>query len=443
MLKRLSRSERGFTLTELLVVIAIIGLLGAIAIPSALNQRTRVAESTMKSDLLSTAANLDTLLASWRGVPPAEVTITTTGENWSAVPAGLPTATTGRVSGGGNSVSGTIWTDGSYCIRATNTGSTGASYIYRSDTKSVVSGTCPTTALGGTSSTPASSALNLPSTPTNVVATSTTDNTVTVNWNAVSGASSYTVSLVGRTSREVVTTSTTFTDVAPGTVTVIVYAKNSNGSGPGASATVAVNGVDQYALSERLNTYTYVVADQTAKNAIVTTGLPAGSTVWVADTAWVESWTGTAWIISSGTMPYGEASRTSNLSVAHNTDVPFTSDGTVTPIGMTYNASNGAFTVTRAGRYEISFGVYFAGVAGATGVREAKIEKNLSSATLLLRARLAPASGIDTYLAATRTVTLAAGDSIRLVVYQSQGTTQSLVASSTTPGYLSINYVGP
>lgn len=443
MFKRLNRSERGFTLTELLVVIAIIGLLGAIAIPSALNQRTRVVESAMKSDLLAAGASLDTLLASWRGVPPSEVAIATSGENWSAVPAGLPTATTGRVSSGGNTLTGTIWTDGSYCISATNTDSSNASFIFRSDTKAVVSGTCPTAALGGTSSNPASSAIDLPVTPTGVVATSATDNTVTVNWNAVSGASSYTVSLVGRTSREVVTTSTTFTEVAPGTITVIVYAKNSNGSGPGASVTVAVNGVDQYALSERLNTFTYVVADQTAKAAIATVGLPAGSTVWVSDTAWVESWTGSAWIITSGTMPYGEASRTSNLSVPHNSDTPFLADETVVPKGMTYNASTGAFTVTRAGRYEISFGVYFASAASAAGVREAKIEKNLSSATLLLRSRLSPSSGIDTYLTASRTIALAVGDSIRLVVYQTQGTTQSLVASATTPGYLNIDYVGP
>lgn len=443
MFKRLNQTERGFTLTELLVVIAIIGLLGAIAIPSALNQRTRVVESAMKSDLLSAATSLDTLLSSWRGVPPAEVAIATSGENWSAVPAGLPTATTGRVSSGGNKIQGTIWTDGSYCIAATNTDSTNASFIYRSDTKSVVSGTCPTTALGGTTSNPSSTAIDLPPAPTGLVATSATDNTVAVNWNAVSGASSYTVSIVGRTSREVVTTSTTFTGVAPGTVTVIVYAKNGNGSGPGASTTVAVNGVDQYALSERLNTYTYVVADQTAKNAIATGTLPAGSTVWVSDTAWVETWNGTAWIITSGTMPFGEASRTSNMSVGHNTDVPFTADGTATQSGLTYNASNGAFTVTRAGRYEISFGVYFAGVASATGVREAKIEKNLSSATLLLRSRLAPSSNIDTYLTATRTITLAAGDSVRLVVYQTQGSTQSLVGSATTPAYFSVSYVGP
>jgi len=441
--KKLNRSEHAFTLTELLVVIAIIGLLGAIAIPSALNQRTRVVESAMKSDLLAASANLDTLLASWRGTPPAEVAIATSGENWSAVPAGLPVATTGRVSSGGNNLAGTIWSDGSYCLTATNSDSSNASFIFRSDTKSVVSGTCPTAALGGSSSAPASSAINLPATPTGVSATSATDNTVVINWNSVSGASSYTVSLVGRTSREVVTTTTTFTEVAPGTVTVIVYAKNSNGSGPGASVTVSVNGVDQYALSERLNTFTYVVADQTAKNAIATTGLPAGSTVWVSDTAWVESWTGSLWIISSGTMPYGEASRTSNLSVAHNSDTPFLADFTVAPKGMTYNASTGAFTVARAGRYQVSFGVYFASSGSAAGVREAKIEKNLSSGTLLLRSRLAPSSGIDTYLSATRTITLAAGDSLRLVVYQSQGSTQNLVGSNTTPAYFSIDYVGP
>src|SRR3954468_13673456 len=58
--KSMDEKDQGFTLIELLVVIIIIGILAAIAIPVFLNQRKKAVDASIKSDLRTVAAEMET-----------------------------------------------------------------------------------------------------------------------------------------------------------------------------------------------------------------------------------------------------------------------------------------------------------------------------------------------------------------------------------------------
>lgn len=235
------RRDRGYTLVELLITIGIIATLAAIAIPVALNQRSSSIDAAQKADLLSISTKMEDALTGWNNIPPAEVSITTTeNDTWEAAPAGYAVAATGSVSAG-TTVGGTVWTDGSYCLTATNPN--GHSYIFRSDNAvAVQDGTCPTSALGGAASLPASQTVDLPAAVTGLTVTSTNANQITATWDAVEGATGYTVKISGIAAIDYTGTSATINGVNLGTNRVVVYAKNQNGAGPGVSASIAVTG---------------------------------------------------------------------------------------------------------------------------------------------------------------------------------------------------------
>jgi hypothetical protein len=274
--------------------------------------------------------------------------------------------------------------------------------------------------------------------PGSLSAVSPSNNTIDVTWTEVTDATSYTVSIAGIASQEVIAPllTATFIEVPPGTLTVVVYAQNDNGAGPGAYASVAVAGEIAYALSTRLNTYTYTVVNQAAKNTIA--GQTPGSTVWIAETAWSETWNGSSWIVTGGTTPFASISRNVDLVLPDDTIVNFTGD---ISNGMTgFTESNGVFTAARSGKYNISFSIVF-GQINNIGVREAYVL--LNDTTNILLSNSAATTNFNSHLAASRTIFLSEGDTIALKLYQSSSSDLSLLASSRIPAYFDVSYVSP
>lgn len=129
----MDESEDGFTLIELLVVIIIIGILAAIAIPVFLSQKAKGYEASMKSDLRTVAQEVES-----QNVDKQDYT----GITWrtAATPAvALATITgSGQIVGSnsnvtlssGNTIQWIGATASSFCLKATSTKATSATWYY-------------------------------------------------------------------------------------------------------------------------------------------------------------------------------------------------------------------------------------------------------------------------------------------------------------------------
>ena len=124
--KSMEKKDKGFTLIELLVVIIIIGILAAIAIPVFLNQRKKAVDAGIKSDLRSTANELESYYVDYQKYP-ASITNGAAGNKTMTV--GTATVTKSNAN---NAITYTNNTD-SYVLKGVNaTQGSNKTYTYDS-----------------------------------------------------------------------------------------------------------------------------------------------------------------------------------------------------------------------------------------------------------------------------------------------------------------------
>ncbi|MDY7542596.1 MULTISPECIES: hypothetical protein [unclassified Cryobacterium] len=150
------------------------------------------------------------------------------------------------------------------------------------------------------------------------------------------------------------------------------------------------------------------------------------------DTDWFEFYDGSVWQMLAGKLPYFLASRDKVPSLANTTDTvlesTFTWSGSPTVRGFTYAA--GVVTILAAGVYDISAAFSFA--ANGTGARRLFVLKNGAStaANPILYDEVAGSASAVGILKVAGSVLLAAGDTLRVAVWQNSGAALAAYNSS-------------
>ena len=272
------RRTAGFSLAEILIVVAIVGVLSAIAIPIAISQQARAANTATRSDLVNVAASVQTSILAWRGTPPEALNIcngsasypsatqpanTCAGEAWAATRvttgAALTPALGGRLSPD-TTVQGRVAADGTFCLDGTSTKTGALAYRYLSSAAQPEEGTCQAAGWsGGTASATTGGTTgpgSVPTAPTAVTAVVDQNaKSVSVQWSATAGMT-YAIRVSGYAVKTV-TAATTGTSacifpattcagpandtLAAGLYTATVRAGNTNGWGTGSSVDFNLN----------------------------------------------------------------------------------------------------------------------------------------------------------------------------------------------------------
>lgn len=181
------------------------------------------------------------------------------------------------------------------------------------------------------------------------------------------------------------------------------------------------------------------IANATERAQLVTDlgGAYAGLTVFRQDLLWEEKYVDGAWVVTAGRLPYMSLGRNTVASPAQNVDS--TLGGWTSTTGWQCTESGGSITVPVSGRYQVTAGG--AWLANATGVRRIQITKNGTSFVLATDTRPSIA-GTDLGQSASRTVSLAAGESVLMRIYQTSGGTLDFGTTSGRP-YFEVQYIAP
>lgn len=136
---RASRGEAGFSLIELLVAMGVLGILAAIAIPIAVDQRGKAVDTVTRSDLNRLAVEVTGVLMQVGGPPAVQITsgrFTVDGSDIGAVSPGVVLA------GGSETTADTTgWTQAAWCLALTNPGGSVKTFRYSAQ-QGLEAGTC-------------------------------------------------------------------------------------------------------------------------------------------------------------------------------------------------------------------------------------------------------------------------------------------------------------